>query len=369
MIDASLNLGAKALRRLRAAHKPFTRLMRRTARARERAGFARDAAAVEREIASIAAGRDPIIVGPWLAEVGYEALYWVPFLRWWQDAFRVQQDRIIVVSRGGVDAWYEGIAAHYVDILDHLSPAELARANEERQEREEGGGRKQSEPGALDDRIISSIRARHPLAGERVLHPSLMFRLFRHAWHGNLPMDFFWRRTDYRCVAKPPRPAIAGLPSDYIAVKFYTGPALADTAANREAVRAVVQRAAATAPVVVLDSGVALDEHRDHLFDDIANVRSARSWMTPRDNLGLQTALVAHSRYFLGTCGGLAWLAPFMGVPTVALYADDRQLALHLLVARQAARRLGAAELSLIDLRALDRLELTERTERTESTV
>ena len=35
--------------------------------------------------------------------------------------------------------------------------------------------------------------------------------------------------------------------------------------------------------------------------------------MTARDNLGTQAALIAHSRFFLGTCGGLAWLAPFLG--------------------------------------------------------
>ena len=46
--------------------------------------------------------------------------------------------------------------------------------------------------------------------------------------------------------------------------------------------------------------------------------------MSPRNNLGEQVALIARSRYFLGTCGGLAWLAPFLGVPTVAVYDDDR---------------------------------------------
>ena len=63
--------------------------------------------------------------------------------------------------------------------------------------------------------------------------------------------------------------------------------------------------------------------------------------MTARDNLGVQIALIARSRVFLGTCGGLAWLAPFLGVPTVAVYDDDRLIAPHLLVARHAGALVG----------------------------
>ena len=32
-----------------------------------------------------ARGSAPIVVGPWLSEVGYEVLYWIPFLRWFVD--------------------------------------------------------------------------------------------------------------------------------------------------------------------------------------------------------------------------------------------------------------------------------------------
>ncbi|HEY6363141.1 MAG TPA: hypothetical protein VIX63_18680, partial [Vicinamibacterales bacterium] len=81
----------------------------------------------------------------------------------------------------------------------------------------------------------------------------------------------------------------------------------------------------------------------------------------PRSNLGIQIALIAHADYFLGTCGGLAWMAPFMGVPTVAVYEDDRFLAPHLLIARQAGQRAGAAEFTTLDLRALSRFTAWQR--------
>ena len=94
-----------------------------------------------------------------------------------------------------------------------------------------------------------------------------------------------------------------------------------------------------------------------HAFDGIPGVTSAREWMTPRTNLGVQSALVAHARYFLGTCGGLAWLAPFMGVPAVAVYDDDALLRPHLTIARLAGERVRAAEFASLDLRALRRID------------
>jgi hypothetical protein len=329
---------------------------RRRARAQEQVELAREARAVEQEIAAIASGSKPIVAGPWLAEVGYEALYWVPFLRWFQDVLRVNPDRITVVSRGGVGPWYEGIAGAYVDIFDHMTPAQLSAQNEARMAGEEAGGRKQSAMGAFDAALLDAV-GQHCSRGERsVLHPSLLFRLFRDVWHGGMPLDWLWSHTDYERLAPPPRPALARLPNDYIAAKLYMGTALPDAADHREALRSLVRQATAIAPVICLDTGLAIDEHEDYLFADIPGVVSARAWMDARTNLGVQTAIAANARLFLGTCGGLAWLVPFYGVPTVAVYADDRQLAPHLLVARSAGRRVGAADFVPLDLRALHQL-------------
>jgi ADP-heptose:LPS heptosyltransferase len=110
------------------------------------------------------------------------------------------------------------------------------------------------------------------------------------------------------------------------------------------------------APVVLLDYDAALDDHLDFDLAGVENVISVGAHMGPRDNLGTQVALIAGSRYFLGTCGGLAWLAPFLGVPTVAVYDDDRLIAPHLLVARHAGALVKAAEFAPLDLRALARV-------------
>ena len=38
--------------------------------------------AVPRLIDKLHRGNRPLIIGPWLQEVGLEVLYWRPFLRW-----------------------------------------------------------------------------------------------------------------------------------------------------------------------------------------------------------------------------------------------------------------------------------------------
>ena len=360
--DALRNVGFKVARRLQSAPKPLVRAMRRHSRAQEHRAFRREAEAIDREIAALAATTRPIVVGPWLAEVGYEVLYWIPFLRWFQDAFGIPPDRLIVVSRGGMEAMYRDFAAGYVDIFDLTTPQQLAARNAQRRSEGEGGGQKQSATSILDEELVAAVRSTRGLGEVAVCHPSLMFRLFRNVWHGNLPFDLLWRRTRYVATGRIGRSErtgpTPGIPDDFIAAKIYAGPALSTHEKTRDAVRAVVGQAATIAPVVLLEADLGIDEHRDFDLDGIPNVISARSLMSPRTNLDVQLALIARARFFLSACGGLAWQAPFMGVPTVAIYDSDSLLAPHLFVTRHAGALTGAAEFTSVDLRGLSRVGL-----------
>lgn len=353
--DALGNVGRKVVRRLQAAPKPLVRMMRRHVREREHLEFRREAEAIERSLAQLAGGKDPIIVGPWLAEVGYEVLYWIPFLRWFKDAHGISSDRLVVVSRGGMEGAYAGVAGRYVDLFDLTTPAELAERNLRRRTATEGGGQKQSSASTVDDELIGMVRARLGLARVGVCHPSLMFRLFREVWHGNLPMDLLWRRTRFELMRQS-WAIDAQLPDEFIAVKLYGGPALTMSDETRAVLTGLVTKTAKSTPVLLLDADLGIDEHRDLDLTTVPGVTSARALMEARTNLAVQIALIARARFFLSACGGLAWLAPFLGVPTVAVYDSDQLLAPHLFVARQAGLRCGAAEFTPLDLRALRRL-------------
>jgi hypothetical protein len=364
-LAAVRNLAAKAWRRAAAIPKRGVRMARRADRLREQAAAFGDEWQVERDIAAVARGRGPIIAGPWLSEVGFEVLYWIPFLRWFKDRYRIDPERVIAVSRGGVAGWYGDLAARYVEIFDHVTPEEFARRNRERHQREESGGQKQTTIGAFDEELISAARTATHVPQAAICHPSLMYRLFSRFWYGNRALDLVTSHTRFipavpdRTAAPPhPAPSTLDLPERYIAAKFYTGAALPGTPEARGALRELVRTAAIRMPVVMLDTGMATDEHEDYLFRDIPNVTSLRDRLSPATNLGVQTAAIAGAQQFIGTCGSLAWLAPLLGVDTLAVYSEERFLVSHIFFAAQAYRHAGTARFDTLDLRAVTELDL-----------
>ena len=358
---AAQNLTAKVMRRVARLHAPFIRQGRRASRLREQAAEAAGEIRVLRDIAQVARGSEPIVVGPWLSEVGYELLYWIPFLRWFRDRYRLDEDRLIVVSRGGVASWYADISSRYVDILDVMDPATFTRRNEARRSGEESGGQKQTALGVLDNELLDLARARVGLDAVRVCHPSLMYRLFRQFWLANRALDVVATHTRFMRMSARPVIDLGRLPRRFVAVKFYTGAAIPDTPAHRGMLRQIVQRLASDTPVVLLDTGMAFDEHEDYPFAGIPQVTSLRGFLTPQNNLAVQTQVISAATAFVGTCGSVAWLAPFLGVPAVAAYVEDRFLLSHLFVARHAYRQAGAAPFLPLDLHGAAELGALER--------
>jgi hypothetical protein len=333
------------------------RLKRRGERLVDQAAMFRSEWQISRELADVARGRQPVVVGPWLSEVGFEVLYWIPFLRWFEDRYRVDRERVIAMSRGGVGDWYRDVAGQYIEIFDHMTPESFASRNAARRT-EESGGQKQLRVGALDDELVAAARAIAGASDVTVCHPSLMYRLFQQFWFGNRALDLVVSHTKFERMAATQTTGL-DLPREYIAVKFYTGAALPDTPGCRSALRDIVAAAGQELPVVLLDSGMTTDEHEDYPFRGLPNVISLRDRLDPRTNLGVQTAVIAGARRFIGTCGSLAWLAPLLGVDTVAVYAEDRFLLSHIFFATQVYRHTGAARFDTLDLRAAVHLDLT----------
>jgi hypothetical protein len=354
---AARNLVAKAWRRGAAMPKRPVRFARR-ARLQEQLDLLQVEWRTERELSALARSRRPIIAGPWLSEVGFEVLYWIPFLRWFEDRYRVDRERVIAVSRGGVSSWYADVAGAYVDVFDQFDAETFGRRNAERRESGESGGHKQTTHSALDDEVLQVVRRRARADGAVICHPRLMYRLFNQFWSGNRPLDLVMSRTRHRPISVQRQDDVT-LPPRYVAVKFYTGTALPDTPDHRRLLRELVCFVAQRVPVVLLDTGLRTDEHEDYLFEDVANVLSVRRHLAPNTNLGTQTAIIAGAQGFIGTCGSLAWLAPMLGVNTVAVYADTRFLVSHIFFGTHVYRQMGAARFDTLDLGALSELDLT----------
>lgn len=344
---------------LRRLKRPLRDALRHRAELREQRQWSRAAWAVEREIDDVVNSARTIVVGPWLSEVGFEALYWVPFLRWVKAAFRLDPARVVAVSRGGVASWYEGIAARYVEIWDHIELAEFARRTGER------GAIKQLEISSFDREVVQTVER---VIGERVasLHPSLMYRLFSLFWSGQRAQSFLDAHTRFEPIVAPKILDDGRLPREYVAVKFYAARSLPDTPDVRRTLAWFVESLAERTNVVLLDTGLVLDEHADYSFPPSRDalrgtslsgrVISAKPWMTAANNLGVQTEIIAGAQAFVGTCGSVAWLAPMVGVNTSAVYIDPKWLHAHLGVMLRACHRAGAGRFAALDLRALDPL-------------
>src|SRR5215208_4079168 len=76
---------------------------------------------LRRTLATVATRGLPIVAGPWLGEVGFELVYWVPFLRWCAERVNVNPDHFMVMSRGGTESWYRPFAARYADVFEQVS--------------------------------------------------------------------------------------------------------------------------------------------------------------------------------------------------------------------------------------------------------
>jgi hypothetical protein len=311
---------------------------------------------VERDIARVVSGSDPIIVGPWLSEVGYEVLYWVPFVRWVQSQYDIPRDRLVVVTRGGAAAWYADITTNAVELFDLMSPEEYAAGNAQRSV-EDRGTLKQFGVSPMDQRIVADVQRRIGTSRTQVLHPAFLYRLFHQFWLGHRPPSFLGTRTRYRLVSAPSVP-VPPLPAGFVAVKFYTAASLPPTESVRRALQSIVLGLAERMPVVMLDTGLTLDDHEDYSFAAASRIHSVRESLRPRDNLAVQTAIISRASSFVGTCGALAWLAPMLGIDTTAVFADAQFLHGHLDVARRVYSTLGQ-RFSPLDVSAVDQLGLS----------
>lgn len=244
------------------------------------------------------------VLGPFTWEPGYELLYWVPYVR---------EREGVAVTRGGAGIWYaprETVDAY--DILGFETYSELLR--------QRGSIKSYSLSDVLDARILRELDA------ESLLHPSQCL----------LDVKKPGLDVHYERLPKPPR--LDGLPDRYTAVRFYRNGPLK----NPQKIWAALERA--EHPIVVLKQDRQFDNHSE--IDDINehhhrhNNRHGRENSDgqnlafqsliygPRHSLDTLSRVVAHAEQYICTYGGLSYLGPLYGVPTIAV-SDGGKLTAH----------------------------------------
>lgn len=316
-------------------------------------------AAAKGMLAKIARGDRMVVVGPWLSEIGFELLYWIPFLNWVQTSRPIDPARLVIVSRGGAWPWYRGLSDRYFDILDWYTPDEFRLRNEERVAAL-GRGLKHWSISDFDRGIIERTKQALGVSEVDLLHPSAMYHLYSPYWRKRATIRQLEKHSRYQVFpALDPGGIGKELPDEYIAVKFYFSNAFPDTPANREFIAQLLAELSARIDIVLLSTGLHLDDHWDYTATAAGRIHTIEDRIVPSRNLEIQTRVIAGARAFVGTYGGFSYLAPFYGVDSIAIYSDPESfLPHHVDIARRAFTGTGTGAFLCLDRRDIEVLRL-----------
>lgn len=261
--------------------------------------------------------KGPIILGPFRSELGFEVLYWTPFLNWALKYAGIQKERCIALSRGGMGHLYP--AAHQVDLYA-LRGVDAVRL-ENQVDIQTRKILKQTTITAWDKSVAREAVERVHKAGTRFhwIHPSWMYWLFDGFWNEQVTYPHIAKHTRFDPLPMPSLPNGMTLPEKFVAVRFYERATLPLQPDIKVVLKEMVQRIAQHRPVVVLSQPHFVDDHVDLPLkgDNIFLLPT----VAPEENLLLQAAVLARSEAFVGTYGGVAQWALRYKKPSLSVYA------------------------------------------------
>ena len=355
------NSDATAVRKtVRGLHTRVSRQLGFSERVLKRATEATQSYREERvlvRLEKLARGNAPILIGPWTGEVGFELVYWIPFVRWAIAHYAIDPARLVVCSRGGPASWYRGLATRYVDVFDVASQDEFRRHTVVTP--------KQRTLRSFDREILRRAVAARGLGAVSVLHPAMMYHLFMPYWKQQAPMSQVLNYSQYVPLEPFEAPEVQGrlpaevegrlpaevegrLPARYVAVRFYFSQCFPDTPANRAFVGRALSQLAEETDVVILNPGLRVDDHDDVLVPRSPRIHTLDDVMRPERNLEIQASVMSRAAGFVGTYGGYSYLAPFFGTPSLSFYSERNFYYHHLHMAQHAIDAAGGATLTVV---------------------
>jgi hypothetical protein len=314
-------------------------------------------AAIPKILQRVSNSGKPIIVGPWLSEVGFELLYWIPFLNWVKTYRPFDAERMYVVSRGGAGVWYQNITKNYIDLFDFYTPEQYRAKNNDRLQEH-----KQKHL-ALSDFDREILKVAYQQIGTKecdLLHPMYMYQLFYAYWKSRMSVKAVDDFTSFERLPKLDTADIAReLPDDFTAVRFYFNESFPDNEENKQFVARLLQALSEAGDVVLLNPDLHIDDHWDPKIPSNRRIHSIDHLMTPKNNLEIQTKVISRSRAFVGTYGGLSYLAPFYNVTSLAFYSHrERFSPQHLEVSRRVFGAFRRGSYVVLDTNDVDVLGL-----------
>lgn len=251
--------------------------------------------------------------------MGFESLYWIPFLAKLRHDFGIAPERLIPITRGGAAIWYDTPTG--VELFAMRTPQDVRVENRLQQQRT--GLLKQTHVTPFDRQVLRDVAETLGLRRYHTLHPAWMYQTLEDFWEARRGLTWLQDRVRFTPLPTFKLDSVT-LPPAFIAVRFYFRSTLPATPSVVAFAKHAIRRLAQTQPVVILTSGHVLDDHLDYLPKDVPNltVLSDLIPMTPQDNLAVQAAVLQRALGFVGTYGGMAQLALRLGKPSVSVYDE-----------------------------------------------
>lgn len=285
---------------------------------------------------ALAASKRHVVCGPFRSELGFEALYWIPFVQWALKYAGIPTDRCTAISRGGMGVFYP--AKQQIDLYD-LRGVDGVRL-ENQLDAQQRGLMKQTSVTAWDRQVCADAAKQLGVGKFAILHPSWMYWLFDDYWQERVGMRHIEQHANFTVPAVPNLPEGCELPPLFIAVRFYERHTLPFNPGTVPLIEAMVRQIATHLPVVLLNQSVFADDHTDLPLGHIPNVFSLPA-IPASQNFILQAAVLARSQAFVGTYGGVAQWALRYKKPSLSFYADFRGTAI---AHRSLSHHLSAAQ-------------------------
>lgn len=264
----------------------------------------------------IAALGRPIILGPWRSEIGFEVLYWQPFLNWALKYAGIPPERCIALSRGGMGMLYP--AEKHIDLYTLRGVDGVRQQNQV--DWEETRMLKQHAVTDWDREVCKDAAQRFGVGKYSVLHPSWMYWLFDPFWMEQASFTFLGQHMKVQPLPVPDLPNGAPMPPQFVAVRFYERATFPFTEDTVSFAKEVVGRIAAQVPVILLNQRIFADDHTDLPIEgpNILHIDGTQE----EENLAVQAAILGRASAFVGTYGGVAQWALRHGKPSLSFYTS-----------------------------------------------
>ena len=254
--------------------------------------------------------------------MGFEALYWLPWLAKLRAELDIDPARLIPITRGGAACWYGVPKA--LELYEMRTPQDVRIENHIRQA--QTGFVKQYRVSHFDRQIYADAAETLGLRHYDVLHPSWMYKTLDPFWTAQRGLSWLFDRIIWTPLPVPPLPEGLVLPDGFLVMRFYFRNTFPKTPKTVEFAEAVVKQVSQGQPVILLNTGLHADDHTDFLPrtrpDHVRLLSDLYPGLTVQNNLAIQSAVIARAEGFVGTYGGLAQLGLRYGKPSVTFFTE-----------------------------------------------